>query len=641
MDLKEDQINLNPWFGHPRANAKTKESMNAVRNFAPPAQSVENLPDLNSPAGHSLAHSLTYDRGPTGGDDKFWIEAVDDVLIVAVTDPEGKILYANHKFCAISGYTQQELIGANHRLLNSGTHGRRFFADMFRTIRNGHTWRGEICNRAKCGSLYWVATTIIPRLDAYGNVTHYVACRFDITEQKQAQQRLVEAATTDPLTGLLNRFAFQRALAQEIIRATESSGQAAVAMLDLDNFKDINDIYGHQTGDELLKIVAHRIKQALRPTDTVARFGGDEIAIVLTPISGESELRDLLENVQKAVQLPLNLGIAKTIVYASIGVGCFPQDGKDSPELLKNADIALYSAKRLGRNRYEFFTEALQMATTRRIKLQDDARNGLIRGEFLLHYQPIISLSTGAPESMEALLRWQHPELGLIAPGRFMEVFDDHRVTASIGNFVRTAVVAQAAEWQRAGIPFGKLAINTTAADFARLGYTERLLDELHACGLSVDAIAIEVTEGMFLGRQEVRVREELDRLHRAGFEIAFDDFGTGYASLTHLKELPLDRIKIDRSFIQGLAVDESDRKIVRGIIALAHSLGLIVTAEGIETEEQMALLKEMGCDRIQGYLISKPLAAEAVPAAYQSTMLRRMLPPGFRHPFTTAGFVA
>lgn len=608
-----------------------------MRHFAPP-KAVEAIPQSKSEAGHSLAHSLNRDRGPAGRDAEFWIDAVDDVLIVAVTDPEGMILYANHKFCDISGYSQQELIGANHRLLNSGTHDRQFFAEMFRTIRSGQTWRGEICNRAKSGTLYWVATTIIPRLDANGQVTHFVACRFDITEQKQAQQGLVEAASIDSLTGLLNRFAFQNALTQEVNRGFATSRQAAVAMLDLDNFKDINDIYGHQTGDELLKIVSHRIRHSVRHTDIVARFGGDEIAIVLTPIPGENELRDMLDNIQKTVQLPLNLGISKTTVNASIGVACFPQDGMDSTELVKNADMALYSAKKLGRNRYEFFTEALQMATTQRVKLQDQARQGLARGEFLLHYQPIVSMSTGAPESMEALLRWQHPEHGLIAPGRFMEVFDDHRITASIGNFVRQTVVAQAAEWQRVGVPFGKIAINTTAADFARPGYTGRLLDDLNAYGLGADTIAIEVTEGMFLGKQAVQVKEEIDRLHQAGFEIAFDDFGTGYASLTHLKELPLDRIKIDRSFIQGLVVDECDRKIVRGIIDLAHSLGLIVTAEGIESEEQMILLKGMGCDRIQGYLISKPLPVEAVPAAYQSTMLRRMLQPGSQGPLTATG---
>lgn len=601
-----------------------KRKENTVRQPAPPLQSADE-PHHSKPHT-SLARSLDHDQVSAGRDDAFWIDAVDAVLIVAVTDPDGTILYANQKFCDISGYSQQELIGANHRLLNSGTHDRQFFGEMFRTIRRGQTWRGEICNKAKNGSLYWVATTIIPLLDVDGKVTHYVACRFDITAQKQAQHRLAEAASVDPLTGLLNRFALQKALAQKIKQASDLSGHAAVAMLDVDNFKDINDIYGHQTGDALLKIVARRIRQAVRPTDIVARFGGDEFVIVLTPIPGEGDLRDLLDNVQKTVQLPIDLGIAKTIVCASIGIARFPRDGSNSTELIKNADIALYSAKKLGRNRYEFFQEGLEIATTRRLRLHEQARNGLLRGEFLLHYQPIVSLSTGAPESMEALLRWQHPEHGLIAPGRFMEVFDDHRITASIGSFVRQSVVAQAAEWLKSGLPFGKIAINTTAADFARPGYTERLLEDLRGHGLGADTIAIEVTEGMFLGKQAVRVREEIDRLHRAGFEIAFDDFGTGYASLTHLKELPLDRIKIDRSFIKGLVVDESDRKIVRGIIDLAHSLGLIVTAEGIDSEEQMALLKEMGCDRIQGYLISRPLAVEAVPTAYQSTMLRRML---------------
>ena len=589
-----------------------------------PETTYDPIPFPKVPERRSLAQHVA--RAGTNADNEFWVSAVDDVLIVAVTDLSGTILSANQKFCDISGYGQEELIGANHRLLNSGMHEKAFFQDMFRTIRRGRTWRGEICNRNKFGKLYWVATTIIPHRDASGAITRYVACRFDITKQKNAQAKLSEAASTDALTGLMNRAGFQSQLALKIARSTSAGSRFAVAMLDVDNFKDINDIYGHETGDALLGIVAGRIRKAVRRTDVVARFGGDEFTLILNPAPADHELRNLIDNVRRAIRAPLDLNIAKTTIDASIGIAVFPRDGTDASELIKNADMALYSAKRLGRSRSEFFSSDLGLMTAERIRIQDEARLGLMGGEFTLHYQPIFSRRTGALESVEALLRWNHPEHGLIAPGRFPQVFDDHRLSAAIGHFVRRTAVTQAAEWHNQGVPFGKIAINTTAADFALPGYSDTLLSELARHGLGPDVIAIEVTEGMFLGKQACRVREELEHLHAAGFEIAFDDFGTGYASLTHLKELPLDRIKIDRSFIMDMAAVERDRKIVQCIIDLAHGLGLVVTAEGIDDEDQVVLLKAMGCDRIQGYLISKPVDAASIPSVFAAPLPQGLL---------------
>lgn len=564
---------------------------------------------------HGLAQ--TVNRTGDGGNEAFWVHAIDDVLIVAVTDLSGTILYANQKFCDISGYSREELVGANHRILNSGVHDRAFFADMFRTIRRGQTWRGEICNRNKYGKLYWVATTIIPHRDPDGTITRYVAFRFDITKQKLAQMKLAQAARTDALTGLMNRAGFQTLLEEKIADARVDDSRFAVAMLDVDNFKDINDLYGHETGDELLRIVGERLRRAVRRTDVVARFGGDEFTLILSPLPGRDELKELMDGARRAIRAPLDLNIAKTSVDASVGIALFPEDGEDASALIKNADMALYNAKRLGRSRCEFFSPDLGLATAERIRVQDEARTALARGEFALHYQPIFSLRTGKLESLEALIRWNHPEQGLLPPGRFLQIFDDHRLSAAIGLFVRRAAVEQAAAWRRRNVEFGKIAINTTAADFALPGYTEALLAELRAHDLGPEVIAIEVTEGMFLGKEASRVREELECLHAAGFEIAFDDFGTGYASLTHLKELPLDRIKIDRSFVMNMANNDSDRKIVQCIIDLAHGMGLIVTAEGIDDEAQVALLREMGCDRIQGYLVSRPLDPDLVPTVF------------------------
>lgn len=549
------------------------------------------------------------DHDEEGG--RFWIEAADDVLIIAVTDPTGKILYANDRFCSISGYSSDELVGANHRILNSGTHGRTFFRDMFRTIHRGEIWRGEICNRAKNGSLYWVATTIIPETGEDGRVRRFVSCRFDITEQKLAEQRLRETSVTDALTGLLNRRGFQQRFTELLEVAKEHSDELVVLMLDVDHFKDINDANGHDAGDLFLREICRRLQSILTPSDVIARVGGDEIAIVL-PLGARAPMLDyLIRSLQQAVRYPIDLGETTVTSTVSIGLAMFPLDADNVGDLTKSADVALVAAKRGGRDRCCRFAPAMLEKSRRRIALQEQARSGLANGEFELFYQPIIALDRSEAAACEALLRWRHPEHGLLAPGQFAELFDHHGISVSIGDFVQRAVIEQAWKWQQADVPFSKIKYNTTSADFEAPDYSRRLLSGLAARGLSVDRIGVEVTEGMFLGQNAGAIKQELVALNKAGVETAFDDFGTGYASLTHLRELPITRIKVDRSFIANLAEDRNDQKIVAALIALAHNLGITVTAEGIETTQQLAILKEMGCDRVQGYLIARPCPAD------------------------------
>jgi diguanylate cyclase (GGDEF)-like protein/PAS domain S-box-containing protein len=571
---------------------------------------IKCCPRYTAPAVHDMTppfvESLRHLEDEAG---KFWIEAVDDVLIVAVTDPSGKILYANERFCEISGFSQQELIGANHRILNSGTHDRTFFRDMFRTIHSGQTWRGEICNRAKNGTLYWVATTIIPEMKEDGRVRRFVSCRFDITEQKAAEIRLREMAITDALTGLQNRRGFQVRFADLLAQAQEQDDELAILMLDIDHFKDVNDANGHDLGDLFLKAVAARLQAMMAPSDLIARLGGDEIAIVRLPL-----LEPLLEGIQDAVRTPVDLGAGSVSATVSIGMAMYPRDGTNTIDLVKSADVALYNAKRMGRNRVSSFKPDMLARTRRRITTQENAFLGLARQEFELFYQPIISLKGNEAPSCEALLRWHHPTQGLLAPGSFMDIFENHRLAAAVGEYVRDAVLVQAAEWQRMAVPVQTVKFNTSAADFELPDFADRLLLRLHAKGLTVDQIGVEVTEGMFLGQQSDVIRRELAILCEAGVEVAFDDFGTGFASLTHLKELPITRLKIDRSFITNIMADERDRKIVRALLDLCQSLGFLVTAEGVETEEQLQLLNEMGCDRIQGFLISKPRPAADMP---------------------------
>ncbi|WP_245173778.1 EAL domain-containing protein [Erythrobacter sp. A6_0] len=539
------------------------------------------------------------------------MKAVDDVLIVAVTDRAGRILYANQRFCQISGYSHDELVGANHRILNSGHHDRGFFKEMFRTICDGQTWRGEICNRAKDGSLYWVSTTIIPELDENGAVCRFVSCRFDITEQKHAEQQMREMAVTDALTGLQNRHGFRLRFDHMLHQARTLGENLALLMLDMDNFKDINDVNGHESGDLFLKIVTNRLSQILECDDLIARLGGDEIAIVV-PRANLEAVEQLIARLQHALSNTIDIHQTSLLATASIGLALYPADGCTAAELINSADIALYAAKHSGKNRCVRFNPEMLKRTRNRVLRQEQAFAGLERGEFELYYQPIVSLGSDEAASCEALLRWHHPIHGLIAPGQFLDVFESHRLSVTIGQFVQHAAIRQARSWIEAAVPFEKIKLNTTASDFEAPGFADRLLKMLDEYGIGVERIGVEVTEGMFLGHKSDNIRRELRALNDTGVEIAFDDFGTGFASLTHLKELPINRIKIDQSFITNLTSDTRDQNIVHSLITLAHKLGKSVTAEGVETDEQIALLEAMGCDRLQGYYFSKPICAES-----------------------------
>lgn len=558
---------------------------------------------------------------------RFWIDAADEVLIIAVTDPTGKIIYANQRFCEISGYTQHELIGANHRILNSGTHSRAFFEDLFRTIHGGRTWRGEICNRAKNGETYWVATTIIPELDENtGKIRRFVACRFDITEQKLAEQRLREMAITDALTGLKNRRGFQLRFEEMLSQAIESSEDLAIMMIDIDHFKDVNDENGHDRGDFFLKTISDRLLRVLCENDLIARIGGDELAIVLPLRRRDATLDDSLQAVRTAIQTAVDLGVGTVSASASIGLAYFPKDGANAGDLIKCADVALYHAKRTGRSRVDRFDATMLDRSKHRITLEKQAFKGLENGEFELFYQPIVSLIGEPVASCEALIRWNNPLSGHLAPSHFFEIFECRRLAALIGEFVMSTVVDQAAAWRADGVACETIKFNTCSADFQAPRFADRLLAKLARAGLGADSVGVEVTEGMFLGQQSDAIRRELKALTEAGVEVSFDDFGTGYASLTHLKELPITRLKIDKSFITNILGDTRDRKIVQGLLSLAQSLGYSVTAEGVETKAQVDLLSKMGCDRIQGYFVSKPMNSRDIAHILRSSGVQRFL---------------
>lgn len=537
--------------------------------------------------------------------------ALDAAAIVAITDVRGTITYVNSKFCEISGYSEAELIGGNHRKLKSSHHDTAFFRAMYREIAHGRVWHGEICNRRKDGSLYWVDTTIVPHLSEAGKADSYTSIRFDITARKQleadlraSQEHQKRIANLDPLTNLSNRRSFQENLEATVDDYAGSGRAFHLAILDVDTFKEVNDSFGHSMGDHLLQTVASRLGELCQGRGFIARLGGDEFGIILldgTP----SAARAFFEQALEVARRPIQIGAAARRFSLSLGVAVFPEDGNDAENLFQAADLALYHAKSLGRDRFELFHPKLKEVAEHRSQLLLEIEDGLRLDAFELYYQPIVPAVGSGLISLEALMRWRHPQHGLLTPSSFQEGFSDPAVRAAIGMFVLERSFKDIADMTAEQLPLERVAINLTNSDFRSDAFVDQFFELSAETGIPLEKFCVEVTESMFLGSHQKRVKQGLHRLHNAGVEIAFDDFGTGYASLTHLRQLPIDKLKIDRSFVANMVTCQEDQAIIRGVIDIAHSLGKTVTAEGVETMEQVELLTEMKCDHLQGWYFS------------------------------------
>lgn len=435
----------------------------------------------------------------------------------------------------------------------------------------------------------------------------------EITERKKLQDKLWSLAKLDSLTGLPNRLLFNETLRDAIVAAEESGSSLGVALMDLDHFKEINDTLGHDAGDEVLKIVATRLQSVLGGAGIIARLGGDEFAVLILGHGNDDEIFTTLSELKAALAEPVNLAGTLRSCSASIGLTIFPRDATEQSDLLKNADLALYRAKSFGRGRTDVFSPDLRASLDRKVELQEHALEALQNDEFTLYYQPIIPSDATAPPSFEALLRWRHPVHGILAPGQFEEIFEDPNVAVAIGDRVMDLAIAQAAAWQAEGLLFGRVAVNVTGADFSFGSLAERLKGKLARAGVSAEKICVEVTERVFLGIGSTHVGDALNELNEAGVEIALDDFGTGYASLSHIKAYPIGRLKIDRSFVLDMQHNTDNLSIVQAIVQLGRSLGLCTTAEGVESEAHVALLRSMGCGSLQGYHFSRPAPAEDI----------------------------
>ncbi|WP_052223197.1 EAL domain-containing protein [Novosphingobium malaysiense] len=668
-------------------------------------------------------------------------DALDCAAIVATTDLRGRITEVNEQFCTISEFSRDELVGAPHNIVNSGHHERTFFRNLWKTIASGNVWRGDILNRAKSGKPYWVDTTIAPLQGPGERPSGYVSIRFDITDRKAAETRLVEElarrqgaedllrdimetvpsgivtfdsegkfrfgnrafhdlyrhmaqrgdgarpgrtqpsaphdadllpamrdlwpnsrrgdgahpakpyvtqlsadkwvqvnnsrstsgnfvsvqtdisdlkqaellikyqAEKDALTGLCNRNVLIRRLKQLNRARDGDTGACALLLIDLDNFKAINDRYGHDGGDDLLCVIARRLRSSLRQGDTAARLGGDEFAVLLQEVDSQRDAATIAQGLLKTMRQPVSVGKHMIQPSASIGIAMFPRDGKSPKELMKNADLALYQSKFCGRNRHSIYSRSMRRERRRRDRLEEWLRSAITQKDLAVALQPQTDLRTGSHAGFEALVRWQHGRRE-IAPVELISVAEEAGLICELGYLVIEKGLAAVAAMKRMGLCPGNVAFNASSAQLLQPDFSSRLMDLVHAHGLRGEDIEIEVTENVMLDRSAAEIARVLRGLHERGVSVALDDFGTGYASLTHLKQFPINRLKIDRSFIQGILDDKDDGIIVRSIISLAHGLGCEVVAEGVEVPAQYRQLSNFGCDFVQGYLLAKPMQA-------------------------------
>lgn len=671
--------------------------------------------------------------------------ALERHAIVAVTNRAGRIVHANQMFCAVSGYEYDELIGCNHRIVNSGHHPRQFFVDMWRTIVRGLLWRGEICNRAKNGEIYWVDTTIVPLTDANGRIEAYVSIRFDITRRKLAETTLIEEverrreaealltdvietipdavsafntkdelvlfnnsyremlsngstgvslgekfetilrrsvednrfimprnspkgreswlrarlkehanpggtsvcaladgrwiqsrerrsssgytvgirtditelkrseraikfhAEHDSLTGLLNRSVLTERLSDAVHSSVRSGRQGALVILDLDDFKGINDTMGHSAGDLLLQGVAERLTECVRKSDTVVRLGGDEFAIILPDVGGRTGAAKIARRLLAHVQRPAEVQRYTITPHLSLGVALFPRDGRKPGGLLKNADVALYRAKEDGRSTFRLFTRAMRAEIEQERKIANALSASVATDAIAIALQPQFTLAKGEHSGFETLARWTHNGVP-VSPERFIPVAEETGLIVDLGRQVIEKSLDLARDWQRSDMDFGRLAINVSARQLNQPEFADYLVEVTKRHAIRPQRIELEITENVLLDQSIRTVAENMQKIRGHGFTIALDDFGTGYASLAHLTSFPVSRIKIDRSFVTDLASRPDALTIVQATTGLAHSLGMTVVAEGIETAEELERLKQCRCDYGQGYLVSRPL---------------------------------
>lgn len=531
------------------------------------------------------------------------------VGILIVDAATTAITSANPAFSAITGYAPEEVIGQNPRMLSAGRHDRSFYQAMWREITSTGYWQGEIWNRRKSGEVYPEWLTISSVRDRSGALTHYVGIFSDLSERKAMEERAEFLAHHDPLTGLPNRTLLRDRCAQALAFAAQENKQLALLLLDINNFKAINDTLGHPVGDELLQTVGVRLRNALRAIDTVSRPGGDEFVILLPEVAGSSETADIARALVDSLSGEFKIAGHTLSISVSIGISLYPADGRDFDTLLKHADIAMYHAKR-EREPVSFFIESMNRRTVARFELEFDVRHAVERAEFVMHYQPVIDLASGHIIGAEALLRWNSPARGLVAPDAFIPLAEETGMIVEIGAWALGDACRQMQAWREAGHTGLTVAVNLSSVQIKRGDLLRTVAAALDASGLPAESLELELTESIMIHDVE-HTMKVLQHLKARGVRMALDDFGTGYSSLSRLKRMAMDKLKIDQSFVRDMRDDEDVAAIVRAVLHMGNDLRLKTTAEGIEQREQAMLLAQWGCQQGQGYYFSRPLPAE------------------------------
>ncbi len=531
---------------------------------------------------------------------------------IIITDANSAIIEVNRAFTTITGFSRAEALGKNPRILKSGRHGPEHYAAVWRDLNSNGFWFGEMWNRREDGQEYACLQSISVVRDAQGKPKHYVALLNDITPLKAHAQELEHVTHFDALTGLPNRVLLVDRLQQGISQSQRHKRSLAVAHFDLDGFKSVNDTFGHMAGDTLLKAVATHVKAALREGDTLARIGGDEFVVLLVDLENVQEYESVLSRLLTAVSLPVLLNGTEVQVSASIGVTVYPQDGADADQLMRHADQAMYLAKQAGKNRYHLFDITHDATVKAQREGVRQIVHALSKNEFVLHYQPKVNMRTGAVVGAEALIRWQHPERGLLAPGAFLPLIEDHSVSVAVGEWVLSAALAQMAVWKAQGLDL-PVSVNIGARQLQESDFVQRLAQllavhpEMPPASLGLEILETSALEDM------THVCTTMRDCQAMGVTFALDDFGTGYSSLTYLRHLPAEMLKIDQSFVRDMLDDYADLAIVKGVIGLAGAFHRDVIAEGVETQTHGAQLLDLGCELAQGYGISRPMPAQAM----------------------------
>ncbi|OHC61845.1 MAG: diguanylate cyclase [Rhodocyclales bacterium RIFCSPLOWO2_02_FULL_63_24] len=528
---------------------------------------------------------------------------------ILITDAQERIIAVNPAFTRITGYSAEEAIGATPRKFRSGRHDAAFFEKMWASLRESGYWQGEIWDRRKDGEIYpkWLSIGSVP--DATGEVTHYFSIFSDITDRKRAEGRINHLAYFDALTGLANRVQFNRLAEQALSESKRKGGFGALLFIDLNRFKPINDTLGHTVGDKVLQETANRFRACLRGADVVCRLGGDEFAVGLFEIASREHAANVAQKLLAAMDDPILVGGRELKLGAAIGISVYPEDGLDTETLLRQADIAMYRAKQTGPDGFAFFSEDMNQRAIDRLNLEADLRRAIERDELMLYYQPKVRISDGVIIGAEALVRWRHPERGLVPPGEFVPVAEESGLIVHISNWVLEAACRQIRLWTDADFPTMHIAVNLSARDFSA-DLPTRVQQLLTRHGIAAEWLELEITEGMLMHHTDT-VIAMMDEITGLGVALSLDDFGTGYSSLSYLKRFPINTLKIDRSFVVGIPDDVNDCAIAGAIVGMSKQLKHKVIAEGVESAEQLAFLKSLGCDEIQGYLFSPPVPAE------------------------------